>query len=159
MYSNKTVFWKLPKWLVLFQIIFLGIWARWLCRSPSLQSHPNVLPRLHKVNFLRKIFHICNYFIISLIRNFYAYYTLYIPRYLENPSQSVKWHWLSLCAASGAVLSKETGIMALAINIGYGLWFKSKWVKKMKQVFWADVLTVSTTMRIMTSLDILSENV
>ena len=53
----------------------------------------------------------------------------------------------------------KTGIMALAINIGYGLWFKSKWVKKMKQVFWADVLTVSTTMRIMTSLDILSENV
>ena len=95
---------------------------------------------------------------ISLMHNFYAYYTLYITRYLENPSQSVKWHWLSLCAASGAVLSKETGIMALAINIGYGLWFKSKWVKKMKQVFWADVLTVSTTMRIMTSLDILSEN-
>ena len=94
---------------------------------------------------------------ISLMYNFYAYSTL--KRYLENTSQSVKWHWLSLCAASGAVLSKETGIMALAINIGYGLWFKSKWVKKMKQVFWADVLTVSPTMRIMTSLDILSENV
>ena len=56
-------------------------------------------------------------------------------------------------------MSKETGIMALAINIGYGLWFKSKWAKKMKQVFWADVLTVSPTMRIMTSLDILLENV
>ena len=57
------------------QIIFLGIWARWLCRSPSLQSHPNVLPRLHKVNFLRKIFHICNYFIISLMHNFYIFFT------------------------------------------------------------------------------------
>ena len=55
-------------------------------------------------------------------------------------------------------MSKETGIMALAINIGYGLWFKSKWAKKMKQVFWADVLTVSPTMRIMTLLDILSES-
>ena len=48
---------KITQMTGFFQIMLLGIWARWLCRSPSLQSHPNVLPRLHKVNFLRKIFH------------------------------------------------------------------------------------------------------
>ena len=68
---------------------------------------------------------------------------LIVFRFLENPSQNVKWHWLSLCAASGSVLSKETGIMALAINIGYGLWFKLNVVKKMKRIFWTDILTVS----------------
>ena len=33
--------------------------------------------------------------------------------------------------------------MSLAINIGYGLWFKLNVVKKMKRIFWTDILTVS----------------
>ena len=73
-------------------------------------------------------------------------------RYLENPAQGVKWHWLSLCFASGAVLSKETGIMSLAINVGYGLLgciqqkYKYKtWKNTFKRLFWTDIFTVKST--------------
>lgn len=73
-------------------------------------------------------------------------------RYLENPAQEVKWHWLSLCFASGAVLSKETGIMSLAINVGYGLLgciqqkYKYKtWKNTFKRLFWTDIFTVKST--------------
>ena len=75
-------------------------------------------------------------------------------RYLENPAQEVKWHWLSLCFASGAVLSKETGIMSLAINVGYGLLgciqqkYKYKtWKNTFKRLFWTDIFTVKSTLR------------
>ena len=44
---------------------------------------------------------------------------LFLNRYLKNP-KDLKCHLGSLVAASLAVLSKETGIMALAINISYG---------------------------------------
>lgn len=47
---------------------------------------------------------------------FFIYFSI---RYLKNP-KDLKCHLGSLVAASLAVLSKETGIMALAINISYG---------------------------------------
>ena len=85
------------------------------------------------------------------IHSLYKKYTWWIFwRYLENPAQGVKWHWLSLCFASGAVLSKETGIMSLAINVGYGLLgciqqkYKYKtWKNTFKRLFWTDIFTVS----------------
>ena len=67
-------------------------------------------------------------------------------RYLVNPTREVKWHWLSLCFACGAVLSKETGIMALAINVGFGLYrsytSRLKLRNTFKRLFWTDTLTV-----------------
>jgi len=42
-----------------------------------------------------------------------------IFRYLRCPGEP-KWHLMSLLAASFAVLSKETGITALGINILFG---------------------------------------
>ena len=85
--------------------------------------------------------------LINLVTFWLFFYTnIRSCRYLVNPTREVKWHWLSLCFACGAVLSKETGIMALAINVGFGLYrsytSRLKLRNTFKRLFWTDTLTV-----------------
>ena len=68
---------------------------------------------------LFKFFAFCSNFCQNKKRILSSKSFVLICRYLKNP-KDLKCHLASLIAACFAVLSKETGIMALAINICYG---------------------------------------